>query len=291
MPKNCTTKPQLDLASLTALSKAADSLVDSDIVDKKIHGANQEWSLSPLHGVLSCVIPSFFAGGALGGRIEFASWLGQNSKTMKSFRILTELTMHMCLHTSGGKSEIRESYLTPLIQKLTSPLVKDGTAGVDQVIALLDAYTILKEDYDSLLDLGIGKIDGPTLLAKIPTAVKSALTRTYNKEAHLIPYSIATLSKKQSFSPAMPEPEDREIELVDDDEEKDLSEDLSKDKMIKAKTSKAATAKKMSSQTKKRTPVAKKSAGGKSKQAEDSYDEGDGFVVDDDDHGPRKKRK
>ena len=112
-----------------------------------------------MHGVFSCVIPCYYSAGALGGRIEFSSWLGQNSKTGKNTRILTELTMHMCLHTSGGKSEIRQAYLTPLINILTMPLLKYGVEGVDHVIAILDAYTILKEDYDQLLELGIGKID------------------------------------------------------------------------------------------------------------------------------------
>jgi replication factor C subunit 1 len=280
----------MDAAVLEAYSNAADSLAESDIVDKKIHGSNQEWSLAPLHGIFSCVLPAHYASGALGGRIEFSSWLGQNSKTGKNLRILTEISMHMCLHTSGGKSEIRQAYFTPLVEMLTSPLLKHGVEGISQVITLLDSYTILKEDFDQLLELGIGKIDGATLLSKIPTNVKSSLTRTYNKESHMIPYSIGGSSKKQVLAQApSPTLEDQELDIVDDEEEKE-DVDLAKDKMIKATKS----APKKTAASKKKSIPKKSSASKKRGSAvdEDSYDEGDGFVIDDDeDIGPKKRKK
>lgn len=49
---------------------------------------------------------------------------------------------------------------------------------MDQVIKILDAYTILKEDYDALLELGVGKCEGNAIQSRIPSNVKAALTRT-----------------------------------------------------------------------------------------------------------------
>jgi replication factor C subunit 1 len=166
------------LAALECFAKASNAIADSDIIDKKIHGASQEWSLAPMHGIFSCVLPAYYTGGYMGGRIEFAGWLGQNSKAGKNHRLLMELAIHMCLHISGGKQELRQSYLSFLILALTRPLIELGAGGVDQVISLLDAYTIGKEDYDAMMELGVGFCEGALLQSQIPTLVKSTLTRT-----------------------------------------------------------------------------------------------------------------
>jgi replication factor C subunit 1 len=39
----------------------------------------------------------------------------------------------------------------------------------------MDAYYINKEDFDTVLELGLGKLSG--LMADVPTNVKSAFTR------------------------------------------------------------------------------------------------------------------
>ena len=53
-------------------------------------------------------------------------WLGQNSRSGKNGRLLTELSVHMCLHTSGGRWELRQSYLSALIILLSYPLLQKG---------------------------------------------------------------------------------------------------------------------------------------------------------------------
>ena len=55
-----------------------------------------------------------------------SSWLGQNSKASKNNRLLTELSIHLCLHVTGGKSEIRQVYLPALIFLTVSTLIQKG---------------------------------------------------------------------------------------------------------------------------------------------------------------------
>jgi replication factor C subunit 1 len=54
------------------------------------------------------------------------SLLGQMSKANKGWRLLRELHMHMSLHISGDKNEIRQNYMPALIPRLTKPLVERG---------------------------------------------------------------------------------------------------------------------------------------------------------------------
>lgn len=69
----------LKLLELT--DKAAESISDGDLVDRMIHGSQQQWSLMPTHAVFSFVRPaSFISGSQIGGQTRFTSWLGNNSK-------------------------------------------------------------------------------------------------------------------------------------------------------------------------------------------------------------------
>ena len=69
------------LKVLDLVDKAAESISDGDLVDSMIHGAQQHWSLMPEHAIFSFVRPaSFVAGSTAGNRIQFTSWLGNNSK-------------------------------------------------------------------------------------------------------------------------------------------------------------------------------------------------------------------
>lgn len=65
---------------LELAENAASSLSDGDLVDRMIHGSQQQWSLMPTHAVFSFVRPASFMYGNLTERPGFTSWLGQNSK-------------------------------------------------------------------------------------------------------------------------------------------------------------------------------------------------------------------
>jgi replication factor C subunit 1 len=65
---------------LELADNAAESLSDSDLVDRMIHGSQQQWSLMPTHAVFSFVRPASFMSGNMMERPAFTSWLGNNSK-------------------------------------------------------------------------------------------------------------------------------------------------------------------------------------------------------------------
>jgi len=70
-----------NLKLLELTDKAAESISDGDLVDRMIHGSQQQWSLMPTHAVFSFVRPaSFVSGSQAGNQTRFTSWLGNNSK-------------------------------------------------------------------------------------------------------------------------------------------------------------------------------------------------------------------
>lgn len=70
-----------NLKLLELTDRAAESISDGDLVDRMIHGSQQQWSLMPTHAVFSFVRPaSFISGSQAGHRTAFTSWMGNNSK-------------------------------------------------------------------------------------------------------------------------------------------------------------------------------------------------------------------
>ena len=68
------------LKLLELADNAASSISDGDLVDRMIHGTQQQWSLMPTQAVFSFVRPASFVFGNMRERPGFTSWLGQNSK-------------------------------------------------------------------------------------------------------------------------------------------------------------------------------------------------------------------
>ncbi|KAI8817938.1 replication factor RFC1 C terminal domain-containing protein [Fimicolochytrium jonesii] len=232
------------LEHLLCLSNAADSISQADILDN----VQRSWSLMPLHAVLSTVRPAFFTHGSIGGPTGFPSWLGQNSKQMKNTRQLREIQSHMRLHISGNKREVRLSYLPALAPALAQPLIKQGADAIEDVIQVMDDYYLNKEDWDSVMELGLGQLSMAKLANKIPTAVKSSFTRIYNKGTH--PTAVVSLhvSKGKTKAAAGPAPdledivEAEEPDMEEDDEAED-EDDIATDRMIKQKKAPAASSK------------------------------------------------
>ncbi|KDQ28549.1 hypothetical protein PLEOSDRAFT_1023645, partial [Pleurotus ostreatus PC15] len=152
--------PEQILKHLDLMDRAASSISDGDLVDALIHGPEQHWSLMPLHAVRSAVRPASFLygqGAGYGGpnAMSFPQWLGQNSKQNKLNRQLTDVQVRMRLKVSGDKSEIRQSYLPALFPHIVRPLIDDGSAAVDKVIERMDEYYLSKEDWDTVVELGV----------------------------------------------------------------------------------------------------------------------------------------
>ncbi|KAK3096315.1 DNA replication factor C complex subunit Rfc1, partial [Teratosphaeriaceae sp. CCFEE 6253] len=97
------------LATLDLVTKAADSISDGDLVDRLIHGSQQQWSLMPTHALFAFVRPAAFVHGTMagghggGGGPRFTAWLGKNSNMNKLLRMVREIQGHMRLRISGDR--------------------------------------------------------------------------------------------------------------------------------------------------------------------------------------------
>ena len=81
MLSNTYSGKEKNLKMLELTDSAAESISDGDLVDRMIHGSQQQWALMPTHAVFSFVRPaSFMAGSQAGSQTRFTSWLGNNSK-------------------------------------------------------------------------------------------------------------------------------------------------------------------------------------------------------------------
>ena len=239
------------LKTLELFDKAASSISDGDLVDRQIHGSQQQWSLMPTHAVFSFVRPASFAAGPSNGRTEFTKWLGNNSKGGKLGRFLKEIQSHMRLHASADRHDIRQQYLPVLWQKLVKNLERDGIEAIPSIIELMDSYFLTKEDYDAIIELGVGRCGEDA--ATIPTAVKSGFTRKYNAMSHPLPFMkssdkappISKSTEKPDLEEAFEESDDEAV-LADPaaEEESDEELDLKKDKYVRAPKKKRAPAKK-----------------------------------------------
>ncbi|KAK3315346.1 replication factor RFC1 C terminal domain-containing protein [Apodospora peruviana] len=239
-----------NLKYLELVDQAAESISDGDLVDRMIHGPQQQWSLMPTHAVFSTVRPSSFIAGQFGAQPTFTSWLGNNSKFGRLGRFSREIHSHMRLKSSGDHNEIRQQYLPVLWHQLIKRLEIEGKDCVEDVINLMDSYYLTREDFDSIKELGVG----PQAEEKvnIETQTKASFTRVYNQMSHPVPFMKASnilAPKKMSkdmpdLEEAIEEEDDGAVEAVEvDDDDEDL--DLKTDKYIKQpKAKKAAAGKK-----------------------------------------------
>jgi len=86
-----------------------------------------------------------------------------------------EIQGHMRLRASGDRHETRQQYLPVLWTQLVRKLENEGTQSVDEVIDLMDSYFLTKDDWDAILELGLGPMDMASV--KIETQAKAAFTR------------------------------------------------------------------------------------------------------------------
>jgi replication factor C subunit 1 len=172
---NAGSEREQKLKTLQLIDQAAESISDGDLVDRMIHGSQQQWSLMPTHAVFSTVRPASFVSGMMVGQTSFTSWLGQNSKAGKLSRYVKEIQAHMRLRSSGDRHEIRQQYLPVLWTQLIERLQKEGKEAIDEVIELMDSYFLTRDDFDCILELGLGPQDESGV--KLETQTKAGFTR------------------------------------------------------------------------------------------------------------------
>ncbi|KAG8815000.1 hypothetical protein FRC17_000901 [Serendipita sp. 399] len=215
-PFNCTSKenytkqaparamgligPEQDIKTLELLQKASASISDADMVDQMLRGSEQHWSLMPLHACLSLVRPASFMYGQSGPGFSFKDssafpqWLGQNSKQNKLQRQLGDIQAKMRMKVSGDKSEIRRYYVPALWPRMVQPFAEKGREvkeTIQEVIDVMDEYYLNKDDWDTIVELGVGG-NSEELWKSVPTATKTAFTKTYNSSDHPVAFHKGT---------------------------------------------------------------------------------------------------
>ena len=181
-------------------------------------------------------------------------------------RFVKEIQGHMRLRASGDRHEIRQQYLPLLWYKLIKDLEVEGKDAIDAIMKLMDSYFLTKDDWDAILELGVGPMDEK--LVSVPTQTKTAFTRIYNLRSHPLPFMkagsvIAPKSKKDKpdLEEALDDLDEGD-EILDDDvddvDEDDMPLDLKKDKYVKAPKKKAkSVSKKVSAKGKGKGKVKK----------------------------------
>ena len=134
--------------------------------------------------------------------------------------------------------------------KTVGLLKNEGKDAVPDVIDFMDSYYLTRDDFDAVMELGVGEFEQENI--KIETATKAAFTRLYNSQNHPMPFvkasNILGMAKaggakreKPDLEEAVDESETEEVvadaEVAEDDEL-----DLKKDKYIKAPKKKATSA-------------------------------------------------
>ncbi|XP_042322673.1 replication factor C subunit 1 isoform X2 [Sceloporus undulatus] len=218
---------------LMLLSKAADSICDGDLVDRQIR-SQQTWNLLPTQAIYSSVLPGELMRGYMNQFPNFPSWLGKFSSTGKHDRIIKELSMHMSLRTHASKRAVNLEYLSYLRDAIVRPLSCLGTEGVQDAIAVMDSYCLMKEDVENIMEVTSwgGK---PSEFSNLDSKVKSAFTRTYNKEAHLTPYSLQMVQKTKRRAGSAVDAELNEELEADEVQSENEQETIENDAMIKKK--------------------------------------------------------
>ncbi|VDM31061.1 unnamed protein product, partial [Hydatigera taeniaeformis] len=232
--------------TLDLLAEAAVDIAQGDIVGRAIQSTGS-WSLLPTQAVFASLRPGRLLRGSLPGgpgAISSPAWFGRNSTQMKNARLLAELSQHMRISTHGGAADSRSlllDYLHPLAVRMSAPL-KEGD--INSVLEFLEAYQLLREDMDNLMSLTTW-LGRPGLMKNIDAKVKSALTRTYNKTAHKVPYGTELVGggmkkrRKQeeaSSEATLAEGDEDNPHLEDESEESSVEEEEEIWKMAKVKT-------------------------------------------------------
>jgi replication factor C subunit 1 len=181
----------------------------------------------------------------------------------------------------------------PLLWQKTVKVLQDkGKEKVPEVIDLMDSYFLTKEDYDAMIELGLGPMAEDNV--KIDSQAKATFTRMYNAQSHPLPFMKASsVVAPKAAKKAKPDLEDAIDESdnggedilaegeVKDDEDEEI--DLKKDKYIKAPKKKSVA-----------KGAAKGAAKGKRKSkqaAEEEGEDGQGLGVSESDEEVKKPKK
>lgn len=184
------------LRSIELAAEVSDSVCESDLYSRKIR-SEQQWHLLPEMAVSACVRPSVLYRGHMDWRINFPAWLGRNSQRNKYARMAGELLEHIRLHSDTQHDELLLTLLPALRTVLVEPMAQEQQAGIARVIDVMRGYSLLREDWDTILELatfpGLAKAS-----AAVSASVKAAFTRQYKVLMPLLPYAVDATTRGRS---------------------------------------------------------------------------------------------
>ncbi|RWS04227.1 hypothetical protein B4U79_11016, partial [Dinothrombium tinctorium] len=172
---------------LKRVAESANAMAFGDIIEREIR-QSQSWSLLPLQAVFSTVMPGFYMNGSMPPLSQFPAFLGKISAINRKDRLLQELNMHMSLTISGDKTGLNLDYLEPLRLAITQPLIDRGNSAIPEVLNILHGYNLRKDDIDTIIELSLWSHEKDPM-SSIDSKTKASLTRAYNKDGELLPYS------------------------------------------------------------------------------------------------------
>jgi replication factor C subunit 1 len=273
---------------IACLAAAAEAASDMELAGARLMGlGEQHWELLPTQAALCVRVGSKVRG--FQSYPQFPAWLGKNSTRGKRSRLTRELVHHTALSVGQGFRPMRLDYVPYLRKALLRPLLAaqraalqgtgtdaiagggsgsgSGSAaeGVSEVVAMLDAYGLSKDDLSETLkelqfatgtgQVGAGRFDpkNPNNLRDefedLDSKTKAALTRMYNQGEHKSQALQPQIgAKRKAKAAAQAEEEGEEEEEEGEKEEIDLS--------AFAKKKKGGT-KKVAAKKPKKTKVAK----------------------------------
>ena len=252
------------LQDLTSVRRAVDSMCDADVMSASIY-SQQNFSLLPMHGVMSTVRPAALLNSHT-TTVEFPQILSKGSTQKKRFGLLSELQSEMFLTTGGTNARgIGLDYMSLLVREVTEPLIKHDKEGVAPVMQFMETYGISKEGRESVLEIAELKYEknqkDASPAAKISSAAKTAFTKAYNAASHAATFK----RKKKTAGNAAQEEDDEALPEEDgttaatagaqegaEEEEDDNPENDSLISVPKAKKAAASRAKSTAAKSKKK---------------------------------------
>eukprot|EP00930_Biecheleria_cincta_P057818 TRINITY_DN43691_c0_g1_i1.p1 TRINITY_DN43691_c0_g1~~TRINITY_DN43691_c0_g1_i1.p1 ORF type:complete len:802 (+),score=151.20 TRINITY_DN43691_c0_g1_i1:104-2509(+) len=209
---NAVSKKPVNNELMERCAFAADLMATGDIIGARIRD-NQEWSLLPDLGVLSCVYPAHTVNGFIAFP-SFPSFLGKYSSMTKMRRLGTELQAHLKLTSTASRSNLPTSgYVDLLYKKLIDPLLSAEPDAIQKTVGILDSYGLRKEHLIEHLTEFRQHLGGDDLFKLVDPKIKSAMTREFNTGCHAVRVVIPKGKKRKGMED---NPDD-----IDDDVEKD----------------------------------------------------------------------
>ncbi|ORD95675.1 RFC1 [Hepatospora eriocheir] len=164
--------------TLQQLAEVSDYISYGDVIDKSIHGTQQNYSLLPYYAVFSALLPTKNSKVV---RPDFPSYLGITSSKNGNHRLLINVCSH--LKYKDNCEKIRRYYAPIIVNELIKCICKNDTDGA---LDIIKSYELIKDDFDSLIKI----LKLTETYKSVPSKNKSAFTREYKKLKRVLPYFI-----------------------------------------------------------------------------------------------------